>query len=323
MEVRAEVQSVTDRAQTLAARVNEHIHATGSSIAMIAKTISYSRTTLSRYLAGKYDSDPADLEAHLLDYLATQGGELLLLPTRAANPKRGAKPDFFESRDAKSILGVCQSCQDYLGLGIVVGRSGFGKTHALRHYAKLPRVAYIECDDTMAARDLVTAIERSLGLPSSYGSIWMRVNSIRDFFKANRGYLLIIDEADKLISKYTQKKMEILRTIFDQSDLGLVLAGEPKLEALLASYIPRLENRVDFCARLQGLSPSEVEAYLSDLDISPEALLELKARAGHSRKGCFRLLDRTLANVRRILQQGESGQINAKTIEQASGMMLL
>ena len=38
-----------------------------------------------------------------------------------------------------------------------------------------------------------------------------RVHGIRDFFNTNKGYLLIIDEADKLVSKYTQKKMEILR----------------------------------------------------------------------------------------------------------------
>ena len=50
-------------------------------------------------------------------------------------------PVFFESRDAKAVLGVCQSCQEYIGLGIVVARSGYGKTYALRQYAKLSRVA--------------------------------------------------------------------------------------------------------------------------------------------------------------------------------------
>jgi hypothetical protein len=33
-----------------------------------------------------------------------------------------------------------------------------------------------------------------------------------------------------------QKKMEILRAIFDQSDVGIVIAGEPKLEAQIKSY---------------------------------------------------------------------------------------
>ena len=100
-------------------------------------------------------------------------------------------------------------------------------------------MAYIECDDTMSSRDLVEAIERSIGLPNGYGTIWRRVNGIREFFNTNKGYLLIIDEADKLVSKYTQKKMEILRAVFDQSDVGLVIAGEPKLEAQIKTYLVR------------------------------------------------------------------------------------
>ena len=102
--------------------------------------------------------------------------------------KTGRKPVFYESRDALKVLGVCQSCQEYIGLGIVVARSGYGKTYSLRQYAKLPRVAYIECDDTMSSRDLVEAIEKSLGIPSGYGTIWRRVNGIRDFFNTNKGY---------------------------------------------------------------------------------------------------------------------------------------
>ena len=218
---------------------------------------------------------------------------------------------------------MCQSCQEYIGLGIVVARSGYGKTYALRQYAKLPRVAYIECDDTMSSRDLVEAIERSLGLPSGYGTIWRRVNGIREFFNTNRGYLLIIDEADKLVSKYTQKKMEILRAIFDQSDVGLVIAGEPKLEAQIKTYLVRMANRVDFYASLRGLTPSEVEGYLEGFEIEPDALLELKSRACNMQTGCFRLLDRTLSNVKRILADRGEEVVTLKIIEQASSMMML
>ena len=208
-------------------------------------------------------------------------------------------------------------------MGIVVGRSGYGKTHTLKQYARLPRVAYVECDDTMSARDLVEAIERTLGLPSGYGTIWKRVNGIRDFFNTNRGYLLIIDEADKLVSKYTQKKMEILRAIYDQSDVGVVIAGEPKLEAAIKTYLVRMANRVDFYASLHGLSEQEVADYLQGYDITPDALEELQARARNRQTGCFRLLDRTLSNVRRILAASGGETITLKIIQQASGMMML
>ena len=321
MEVTAaERTAIYTNISPLAQRVNNYIQTQHSSIAAVA-----SRTTVSRYLTGKYDSNPNDLESKLTDFLTRQTGEAVDLTTPLAKSegKTWQTPVFFESRDAKAVLGVCQSCQEYIGLGIVVARSGYGKTYALRQYAKLSRVAYIECDDTMSSRDLVEAIERSIGLPNGYGTIWRRVNGIREFFNTNKGYLLIIDEADKLVSKYTQKKMEILRAVFDQSDVGLVIAGEPKLEAQIKTYLVRMANRVDFYASLRGLSPSEVEGYLTDFQIEPEALVELKARACNMQTGCFRLLDRTLSNVRRILKETGEETVTVKTIAQASSMMML
>lgn len=306
--------------KNLAQKIVDYLDATKTSIATVAAETGYSRTTISRYLSGKYDGDISAVESLLAEWLAGRTGKVVELP--APGTKTGRKPSFFESRDAKAVLGVCQSCQEYIGLGVVVGKSGYGKTHTLKQYAKLPRVAYIECDDTMSSRDLVAAIEKALGLPNGYGTIWRRVNGIRDFFNTNKGYLLIIDEADKLVSKYTQKKMEILRSIFDQSDVGLVIAGEPKLEAAIKTYLLRVANRVDFYTLLRGLTPSEVEGYLTEFEVTDDALTELKARACNPQTGCFRLLDRTLSNVRRILEETKAEKITLKTIEQASSMMM-
>ena len=322
MEITAAAAQATTytTGKTLAEQINDYLAASKTSIATLASEIpGYSRPTISRYLSGKYEGDISTIEKLLADWLAQRTGEAVELPEPGR--KTGRKPVFYESRDALKVLGVCQSCQEYIGLGIVVARSGYGKTYSLRQYAKLPRVAYIECDDTMSSRDLVEAIEKSLGIPSGYGTIWRRVNGIRDFFNTNKGYLLIIDEADKLVSKYTQKKMEILRAIFDQSDVGLVIAGEPKLEAQIKTYLARMANRVDFYVSLKGLDPSEVEGYLEGFEVDPDAMVELKARACNMQTGCFRLLDRTLSNVTRILEERGERVVTVKIIEQASSLM--
>ena len=94
-------------------------------------------------------------------------------------------------------------------------------------------------------------------------------------------------------------------------------------EAQIKTYLVRMANRVDFYASLRGLSPSEVEGYLTDFQIEPEALVELKARACNMQTGCFRLLDRTLSNVRRILKETGEETVTVKTIAQASSMMML
>lgn len=309
--------------KTLADRVNDYIRDKDLTIASVAEAINYSRPTVSRYLAGKYESDATELESKLSAYLGAAQTADKTADGREAPARVEKRQGFFESRDAKDVIGVCSSCQEYIGLGIVVGKSGFGKTHALKYYAKMPRVAYIECDDTMASRDLVEAIEHALGIPNGYGTIWKRVNGIREFFNVNKGYLLVIDEADKLISKYTQKKMEILRAIFDQSDVGMVIAGEPRLEAQIKSYLARFANRIDFYANLKGLTAKEVEGFLAGYDIDTGALAELKARACNNQTGCFRLLDRTLNNVFRILQNRGERRITAEIINQASSMMML
>lgn len=325
MEVKAADNNIiayTD-GKALADRVKSYLDRTNTSIAALAGAVQYSRPTISRYLSGKYDSDATELEARLENYLVEKTGQQPAEVAPAIIQRKAQRPPFYLSRDAKAVLGVCQSCQEYIGLGIVVGRSGYGKTHTLKEYAKLPRVAYIECDDTMSSRDLVDAIEKSLGIPNGYGTIWKRVNGIREFCNTNKGYLIIIDEADKLISKLTQKKMEILRAIYDQADVGIVIAGEPRLEAQIKSYLARMANRVDFYASLHGVSPSEVEGFLGGFDITPDALLELKARACNTQTGCFRLLDRTLNNVFRILSETGEDKITFKIIEQASNMMML
>lgn len=305
-------------------QVLAYLDRTHMSKTKLAEISGYSRPAISAYLNDKYDSDTTEIERRLLDCIGraetAENGE-----APAVAPAMLSSRGFYTSADAAAIIGVCARCQSDNALGIIVGRTGYGKTYTLKQYARQSdRCAYIECDDTMSSRDLVDAIERALGIPSGTGgTIWRHVNGIRDYFGANPGYLLIVDEADKLVSKYTSKKMEILRAIYDQTDVGLVIAGEPKLEMQIKSYLTRFANRVDFYASLHGLQASEVADYLKSYDIDEAALAELKSRACNMQNGCFRLLDRTLRNVDRILRECGSRAVTAEVIREASGLMML
>ena len=93
----------------LAERINQYILEQKSSIAAISKEIGYSRTSVSRYLSGKYDSCASTMEEKLAEFLAAHTGETVEAPAAAA--RSGKRPSFYESKDARSILGVCQSCQ--------------------------------------------------------------------------------------------------------------------------------------------------------------------------------------------------------------------
>lgn len=321
----------------LAQKVIERLAKMKTNKAELALELGISRTYVSQYLAGKYKSDPSNIEEKLEQFLRDteeawgdgeekgEAAENLTAGTDA--PKKDTIPQkvkCFQSADYMGVISVCQSCQEDMGLGIIIGRSGYGKTYALKQYAKLPRVAYIECDDMMSCRDLVGAIEYQLGIPKATGgTIHNRVSRIREFLNVNTGYLLIVDEADKLINKYTTAKLEILRGIFDQADVGIVIAGEPKLEADIRISLARFANRVDFYYELKGLNTSEVKEYLSAWDMTEDAETELILRAVGPRNGCFRLFDRTLNNVIRVFKSRGVTKVTLDIVKEASGMMML
>ena len=56
--------------------------------------------------------------------------------------------------------------------------------------------------------------------------------------------------------------------------MGVVLAGEPALEASLKAYDERFANRMGLIYKLQGLNRKEVERYFNGYDVEPEALEE-------------------------------------------------
>lgn len=303
----------------LAERLKKYIEENEKSITEISDAIGIGRSALSQYLNGKYASDPTNIENKIVAYLEGEG--ISADEEKHLENKQVVNREFFRSMDASSIMSVARACQEEMLLGCIVGKSGFGKTMTLKKYASLDKVVYIECDSMMSGRDLLFSIEKGIGLPKGKGTNSERANNIKKFFNVNRGYLIIVDEADKLISRDTTAKLEMLRSIFDQSDVGLLVAGEPKLELDIKNYDQRFANRIDQYYRLKGLGRNEVSQYLEGIDITQKAIEELVVRATNDNNGCFRLLDRTMKNIQRVL--GNKTKITADTIMEASSMMLL
>ena len=323
MEARAYVQE-----KDLVDQVNEALEELRMNKAELALRMSVSRSMMSQYLNRKYRSDATELEEALRGWLrevhpGTEPAENAAEMGGAERPLQ--KTDCYESRDYVSVIGICRLCQEEATRGIITGRSGYGKTFSLKKYAQMPRVAYVECNEAMNQKDLIRRLEAALGLPREYGTIAERLERVADFLTTASGYLLIIDEADKLITKYTQKKIELLRAITDiaEGSVGVVLAGEPVLEGLLKSYDVRFANRMVFGYKLRGLTEQEVRSYFEGYAVDEDALKELVMRACNKQTGCFRLFDRTVNNVLRILKEQGGTRVTMKVVSEASRMMLL
>jgi len=311
--------------EDLAAKAREYMKEFDISITELAKRVGFSYTALQLYMTGKYTSSPANIEKALSSFL--NAGRQVEIGDAGTGLKNNIRPAYYESQDYNDIMAVCQSCQEEQKLGMIIGNSGFGKSYILKRYAKLDKVCYIEGRDRMTYKDMVKAIEKGLGLPRGHGEMGDRIDAIIDFLEVNEGYVIIVDEADKLINKDTQAKLELLRYIYDSGEeendwkVGIVIAGEPKLKYLIKTYLPRFAKRIDCFAELQGLTGKDVKEYLSRYSITQDAMNEIIVRATNEHTGCFRLLDRTMRNVEKFVKPGEV--ITLEIIKKASSMMML
>ena len=333
---------------TLAERLKKYMDENKKDITVTANEIEkttggkMSRPTLSKYIRGVYEAqDMTNVENTIIAFLESVGADSTIEPNKdevTTTEEEYVNTDivnrgFLRSKDANMIMAVAKACQDDHLLGVIPGRSGLGKTFTLKTYAsKFDKVIYIECDDSMNGRDLIAEIEEGIGLPENKTTKRKRIQALRRFFKMHPGYLLIIDEADKLISRDTISKLEILRNLHDgtadgavtdESTLGIVIAGELKLETLIKTYDERLANRIDQRYKLTGLTREDVCNYVKGLDVTDRALEELISRATNQKNGCFRLLRRTMKNVNRILKPTGKSKITLDVIKEASEMMML
>ena len=99
--------------------------------AELALRIRYSRSAVSRYLSGKYDSDPSEIETRLTEFVQAyeeSTGQGDAVQHAQGGPVAAVKPkiEYFESRDFIQTIGVCKACQENMALGIIVAKSGYG-----------------------------------------------------------------------------------------------------------------------------------------------------------------------------------------------------
>lgn len=137
--------------------------------------------------------------------------------------------------------------------------------------------------------------------------------------------LLLVDEVDRL----RMASLEQLRAIFDIGGIGLVLVGMPGLERRLTRYA-QLYSRVGFVHEFRPLGTAEVRSLLAgwrppgvtlpeDLLTDPEGVATIIRVTG----GNFRLLDRLLTQVGRILELNGLGVVTREVVEAAREVLVI
>ena len=131
--------------------------------------------------------------------------------------------------------------------------------------------------------------------------------------------LLVIDETDRL----KMVGLEQTRSIFDEGGVGMILIGMPGLEKRLARY-PQFYSRIGFVHEFRPLAASEIRQLLERHWTPPGVKLlgaAIDSIAGASiiriTGGNFRLLNRLLTQVERILEINTLPSVTKEVVEAA------
>jgi len=122
----------------------------------------------------------------------------------------------------------------------------------------------------------------------------------------------------------------MVRAIFDQGGMGVVLIGMPGLEKRLACYA-QLYSRVGFVHEFQSLAEKEVRGLLSQGWKPPGVVLpsdgvsnkEALAAILRITDGNFRLLERLLTQIARVLTINNLPQVTPAVVEVARESLVI
>lgn len=138
--------------------------------------------------------------------------------------------------------------------------------------------------------------------------------------------LIIIDEIDRL----NYKTLEIIRDIYDQLNIGMILIGMPGIEKRLSRY-PQLYSRIGFSHQFDKLTNDELKHILEykweelSLSVSYEDFEDYEAinTVIKITNGNFRLVQRLFSQIIRIMEINELNKITVDVIETAREGLLI
>ena len=207
----------TDQDHANMRQVADWLRTHGRPRSWLAAKLRISGATVSTVLSGKYPSSPTSHLSNMLAVIALEAARLA-----------DGTPGYIEGSVHKLITVVCDRTRKHQNFGVVCGHVGVGKTRSLKEYrVRHPQTVLIEANPAMTAGSLLVELLEQLGTSIPAGLD----RKFQEIVKALAGtnYLLVIDEAENL----SAQALHYLRRIRDKAQVGIVLAGTPRLHALI------------------------------------------------------------------------------------------
>jgi DNA transposition AAA+ family ATPase len=137
--------------------------------------------------------------------------------------------------------------------------------------------------------------------------------------------LVLIDEADRL----RMTSLEQIRAIFDEGGIGLILIGMPGIEKRMARF-PQFYSRIGFVHEFRPLGTPAMQALLrehwapSGVQLPTEPMTaDVIAAIIRMTSGNFRLLNRLLTQIERVLDVNSLAAITAEVVMAARESLVI
>jgi DNA transposition AAA+ family ATPase len=255
---------------------------------------------------------------------------------------------FIETSQYRRFVEVAESCRQHGFIGVCYGAAGVGKTRSawrLTGWDEMEpqlkggggvkgdgKVALYTPETTMSPKKLEQEL---LHLHAQME----RLSSLSPLSSGmpRGGYrmtgvsweLLVIDEADRL----KPMGLEVVRDLYDRSQMGVLLIGMPGLEKRLARY-PQFFSRVGFAHEFCPLVAEELREILQaqvrlvdtpgEEDLPGAEALDEEALSAIIRMtgGNFRQIHRLLTQIERILRINRLSKVTRAVVEAARSTLL-
>lgn len=185
-------------------------------------------------------------------------------------------------RNVESFLTLVHRLQDrplgVPGMACFHGRSGYGKTTAAIFAQNKLHIVHVEATFLGGTKELLLRIVRELGLRPLSSAARLAEQATEQLAKTQR--TLVVDEADFIM---TERTMQTLRKLQDDSGAPVILMGEQNLPAKIGGF-PQAHRRMLDWVEAQPAEIADVpllaRLYCPGIDLAPDLIAALFEASG-------------------------------------------
>lgn len=175
------------------------------------------------------------------------------------------KKVFVKTKNVKQLISMMNRLKEredgVLGMGLVYGEPGLGKTQAIKWWAFKNDAILIRCNQMMSARWLLKEILDYMSEIKPYSISDSFDEVIRNLILTPR--VLIVDEVDYLTMD-KNKSIEILRDIHDKTNVPVVLVGMTNAHSRLKKF-SHLYDKLSEIVKFERFSKADIKTIVKEL----------------------------------------------------------